>query len=77
MLTYSTCDVYYGHFLLLWSQMTIEAVKEKLWKKCGTSVDSMCLELYDDMGAKISGLSDNLRPLGFYSPQNGLVESIF
>ncbi|GFZ14353.1 tubulin folding cofactor B [Actinidia rufa] len=56
------------HFSL---QMTIEAVKEKLWKKCGTSVDSMCLELYDDMGAKISGLSDNLRPLGFYSPQDG------
>ncbi|PSR92814.1 Tubulin-folding cofactor B like [Actinidia chinensis var. chinensis] len=56
------------HFSL---QMTIEAVKEKLWKKCGTSVDSMCLELSDDMGAKISGLSDNLRPLGFYSPQDG------
>ncbi|KAL7252519.1 hypothetical protein ACSBR1_007142 [Camellia fascicularis] len=52
-------------------QMTIEAVKEKLWKKCGTSVNSMCLELYDDMGAKISDMSDNLRPLGFYSPQDG------
>ncbi|KAI8014937.1 Tubulin-folding cofactor B [Camellia lanceoleosa] len=45
--------------------------KEKLWKKCGTSVNSMCLELYDDMGAKISDMSDNLRPLGFYSPQDG------
>ncbi|KAL7228240.1 hypothetical protein ACSBR2_007028 [Camellia fascicularis] len=52
-------------------RMTIEAVKEKLWKKCGTSVNSMCLELYDDMGAKISDMSDNLRPLGFYSPQDG------
>ncbi|KAI7996680.1 Tubulin-folding cofactor B [Camellia lanceoleosa] len=52
-------------------QMTIEAVKEKLWKKCGTSVNSMCLELYDDMGAKILDMSDNLRPLGFYSPQDG------
>ncbi|KAA8539006.1 hypothetical protein F0562_025698 [Nyssa sinensis] len=52
-------------------QMTVEAVKEKLWKKCGTSVNSMCLELYDDTGAKISDLSDNLRPLGFYSPLNG------
>ncbi|KAL0435790.1 UNVERIFIED_CONTAM: Tubulin-folding cofactor B [Sesamum radiatum] len=52
-------------------QMTVEAVKEKLWRKCGTSVDSMCLELYDDTGAKVSDLSDNTRPLGFYSPQDG------
>ncbi|XP_009790481.1 tubulin-folding cofactor B-like [Nicotiana tabacum] len=49
-------------------QMTVEAVKEKLWKKCGTSVNSMSLELYDETGAKISVLSDNARPLGFYSP---------
>lgn len=59
--------------LLHCSQMTVESVKDKLWRKCGTSVNSMCLELYDDTGAKISVLSDNLRPLGFYSPQDGLV----
>lgn len=47
--------------------MTIEAVKEKLWKKCGTSVDSM------DTGNKVSVLGDNTKPLGFYSPQDGLV----
>ncbi|XP_058214362.1 tubulin-folding cofactor B-like isoform X2 [Rhododendron vialii] len=52
-------------------QLTVKAVKEKMWKKCGTSVNSMGLELYDDMGAKISELSDNSRPLGFYSPQDG------
>ncbi|KAG6421892.1 hypothetical protein SASPL_118451 [Salvia splendens] len=52
-------------------QMTVEAVKDKLWKKCGTSVESMCLELYDDAGAKVSDLADNTRPLGFYSPQDG------
>lgn len=52
-------------------QMTVEAVKDKLWKKCGTSVDSMSLELYDETGAKISVLSDNTRPLGFYSPLDG------
>ncbi|KAL2460288.1 Tubulin-folding cofactor B [Abeliophyllum distichum] len=52
-------------------QMTVEAVKEKLWKKCGTSVNSMFLELYDDTGAKVSDLGDNMRPLGFYSPQDG------
>ncbi|XAR65862.1 hypothetical protein NMG60_11011843 [Bertholletia excelsa] len=51
-------------------QMTVEAVKEKLWKKTGTSINAMCLELYDDMGTKLSDLSDNLRPLGFYSPQD-------
>nr|GMD83998.1 tubulin-folding cofactor B [Ipomoea batatas] len=52
-------------------QVTVEAVKEKLWKKCGTSVSSMRLELYDDTGAKISDLSDNTRPFGFYSPHDG------
>lgn len=55
-------------------QMTVEAVKEKLWKKCGTSVNSMSLELYDETGAKISVLSDNARPLGFYSPLDWLVK---
>lgn len=51
--------------------MTVESVKEKLWKKCGTSVNSMCLELYDDSGSKISDLTDNFIPLGFYSPLDG------
>ncbi|KAL6522542.1 hypothetical protein OROMI_031500 [Orobanche minor] len=52
-------------------QMTIEAVKEKLWRKCGTCVDSMCLELYDDTNAKVSDIADNTLPLGFYSPLDG------
>ncbi|XP_077248727.1 tubulin folding cofactor B isoform X2 [Tasmannia lanceolata] len=56
------------HFSL---QMSVESAKEKLWKKCGTSVDSMSLELYDDAGAKVCDLNDNLRPLGFYSPHDG------
>lgn len=54
--------------------MSVEAVKDKLWKKCGTSVNSMSLELYDETGTKISVLSDNARPLGFYSPLDGLVK---
>ncbi|GMI93923.1 hypothetical protein HRI_003061600 [Hibiscus trionum] len=29
-------------------QMSVETVKDKLGKKCGTSVSSMQLELYDD-----------------------------
>ncbi|KAI9082053.1 hypothetical protein K1719_035978 [Acacia pycnantha] len=52
-------------------QMSVESVKEKLWKKCGTSVNSMHLELYDDSNYKISDLTDNSRPLGFYSPLDG------
>jgi len=51
-------------------ESTVESVKEKLWKKCGTSVESMRLELYDDAGAKVCDLNENSRPLGFYSPQN-------
>lgn len=60
---------------LVW-QMSVESVKEKLWKKCGTSVNSMHLELYDDSNSKISDLSNNSTPLGFYSPLDGSV-SIF
>ncbi|KAK8984797.1 hypothetical protein V6N11_020111 [Hibiscus sabdariffa] len=52
-------------------KMSVEAVKEKLWKKCGTSVNSMRLELYDDCKNKLCDLSDDSRPLGFYSPLDG------
>ncbi|CAA2987692.1 tubulin-folding cofactor B-like [Olea europaea subsp. europaea] len=51
-------------------QMTVEAVKEKLWRNCGTSVNSMFLELYEDTGAKIADVGDDARSLGFYSPQD-------
>ncbi|KAM0001780.1 putative Ubiquitin-like domain, CAP Gly-rich domain, Ubiquitin-like domain superfamily [Helianthus debilis subsp. tardiflorus] len=54
-------------------ESTVEAVKDKLWKKCGTAVASMSLELYDDTGAKVSDVNDNSRPFGFYSPLDGLV----
>ncbi|PKA64763.1 ribosomal RNA methyltransferase Nop2 [Apostasia shenzhenica] len=52
-------------------ETSVEAAKMKLWKKCGTSVDAMLLELYDDADSKICDLSDNARPLGFYSPLDG------
>ncbi|KAL9329887.1 hypothetical protein ACSQ67_004890 [Phaseolus vulgaris] len=53
-------------------QLSVEGVKDKLWKKCGTSVNSMHLELYDDArNDKIADLSDNSKPLGFYSPLDG------
>lgn len=40
-------------------------------------MNSMSLELYDDTNSKISNLSDNSRPLGFYSPFDGLVTQSF
>ncbi|CAN0899438.1 Tubulin-folding cofactor B [Linum grandiflorum] len=46
-------------------QSTIEAVKDKLWKKCGTSINSMSLELYDDANTKVAVLNDPSSPLGF------------
>ncbi|EEF33219.1 tubulin-folding cofactor B [Ricinus communis] len=52
-------------------ESTVESVKEKLWRKCGTSVNSMTLQLYDDTNSKICDLSDDSRPLGFYSPLDG------
>ncbi|KAI4319630.1 hypothetical protein MLD38_033209 [Melastoma candidum] len=52
-------------------QTTVESVKEKLWKKCGTSVELMSLELYDDAGSRVCRLDDGSRPLGFYSPFDG------
>lgn len=53
--------------------MSVEFVKDKLWRKCGTSVNSMSLELYDDTSTKVAALTDNSTPLGFYSPLHGLV----
>ncbi|XP_076955010.1 tubulin-folding cofactor B-like [Bidens hawaiensis] len=52
-------------------ESTVEAVKDKLWKKCGTAVTSMSLQLYDDTGAKVADVNDNSRPFGFYSPLDG------
>ncbi|PQQ21628.1 hypothetical protein Pyn_15071 [Prunus yedoensis var. nudiflora] len=50
---------------------SVESVKDKLWRKCGTSVDSMSLHLYDDANTQVSILDDNSKPLGFYSPHDG------
>ncbi|KAL5730151.1 hypothetical protein ACHQM5_003009 [Ranunculus cassubicifolius] len=52
-------------------QTTVESIKDKLWKKSGTSVDSMRLVLYDDFGSKVADLNEHLKPLGFYSPHDG------
>ena len=52
-------------------QSNVANVKDKMWKKCGTSVESMRLELYDDSGVKIADLVDDSTLLGFFSPQDG------
>eukprot|EP01018_Ginkgo_biloba_P034390 Gb_34569 [translate_table: standard] len=50
---------------------TVGAAKERLWKNCGTRIDSMILQLFDDNDKKICDMDDDSRPLGFYSPHDG------
>ncbi|KAH9562355.1 hypothetical protein CY35_05G067800 [Sphagnum magellanicum] len=50
---------------------TIERVKEKLRDRCGTPVESMSLQLYDDTNTKVCDLIDDFRPIGYYSPLDG------
>ncbi len=52
-------------------QTTIERVKEKLRDRCGTPVESMSLQLYDDTNTKVCDLIDDFRPIGYYSPLDG------
>lgn len=52
-------------------QTTIEAVKERLRDRCGTAVESMYLQLYDDDNNKVCDLNEEFRPLGYYSPFDG------
>ncbi|KAL6192231.1 hypothetical protein ACLB2K_038616 [Fragaria x ananassa] len=49
-------------------QSTVKAFKDKLWHKCGTSVNSMSLHLYDDANTKLADLADDSRLLGIYPP---------
>uniref|UniRef100_A0ACD6AK11 Uncharacterized protein n=1 Tax=Avena sativa TaxID=4498 RepID=A0ACD6AK11_AVESA len=52
-------------------QTTVEALKEKLWKKTGTAVVSMRLELRDEIGARVADLDRDAAPLAAYSPYDG------
>ncbi|KAM0839506.1 hypothetical protein ACQ4PT_060275 [Festuca glaucescens] len=52
-------------------QTTVEALKEKLWKKTGTSVASMRLELRDETGTRVADLDRDAAPLAAYSPYDG------
>merc|ERR1711968_117890 len=53
--------------------MLIGRVKEKLKNHCGTAVSAMVLQLKDPRGGMIAAMSDENRPLGFYSPQDGYI----
>ncbi|KAF7012668.1 hypothetical protein CFC21_026835 [Triticum aestivum] len=52
-------------------QTTVEALKDKLWKKTGTAVGSMRLELRDEAGARVADLDRDAAPLAAYSPYDG------
>ena len=51
--------------------MTVFRVKEKLLTHCGSSVGSMALSLKDWDGKLMAVLSEDSRPLGYYSPMDG------
>lgn len=52
-------------------QTTVEALKDKLWRKTGTAVASMRLELRDETGARVADLDRDAAPLASYFPYNG------
>lgn len=50
----------------------IRDVKTKLLTHNGTSVEHMLLQLQDADGTPLRMMDDDDKPLGFYSPQNGM-----
>uniref|UniRef100_A0A0E0H850 CAP-Gly domain-containing protein n=1 Tax=Oryza nivara TaxID=4536 RepID=A0A0E0H850_ORYNI len=52
-------------------QTSVEALKDKLWRKTGTSVAFMRLQLRDDTGAMIADLDHDDATLASYSPYDG------
>ena len=53
-------------------QITVEALKIKLTSHCGTTANSMELQLKDESGRVLATLDDG-RMLGYYSPQDGCI----
>ncbi|XP_052152689.1 tubulin-folding cofactor B [Oryza glaberrima] len=53
-------------------QTSVEALKDKLWRKTGTSVAFMRLQLRDDTGAMIADLDHDDATLASYSPYDGV-----
>ena len=50
----------------------IRDVKAKLLTHNGTSIEHMLLQLQDSDGTPLRMMDDDDKPLGFYSPQNGM-----
>merc|ERR1719181_2645921 len=53
--------------------MTVLRVKEKLMSHVGSGISAMSLSLKDFNGRTMAHLSEDWRPLGFYSPEDGWV----
>merc|ERR1711977_173715 len=51
--------------------MTIEDVCDKLRRHCGTGVENMMLQLFNNAGQMVCQLDDMNRKLGYYSPEDG------
>lgn len=53
--------------------MTILTVKQKLMTHCGTNPSAMILQLKDESGNLLYGLSEEDKKLGYYSPYTGCI----
>jgi len=53
--------------------MTVESLKDKIYKHCGTMVSSMILHLKDPAGRAVCTLGDDYKMLGYYSPTDGYI----
>merc|ERR1711959_399490 len=51
--------------------MTIQDVCDKLRRHCGTGVENMMLQLFNNAGQMVCQLDDMNRKLGYYSPEDG------
>lgn len=52
-------------------QMSLSAVKNKISTHCGTRPEDMALSLKDESGQTFAQLTEDHRPLGYYSPYDG------
>ncbi|XP_024542204.1 tubulin-folding cofactor B-like [Selaginella moellendorffii] len=61
----------YSNELRLDLHSTVESLKERLGRQCGTSPSYMLLQLFDGDNHKVCDMAEGFRPVGFYSPHDG------
>ncbi|CAO2044373.1 unnamed protein product [Urochloa humidicola] len=71
LVTHSNLSTFAADIRISPQQTTVEALKDKLWRKTGTAVASMRLQLRDDTGAKLADLDDDAAHLAAYRPYTG------